>query len=204
MPAIKLYGTALSRAARSLIALEELGLAYEHIPLKPRPGTQDREFLQTINPNLHVPVLEHDGLIVWESMAINFFLGDLYGGPLWPKTAQERAAMYQWSIWAQTEMDRRDWESVRRSGDAQRIADVLQQKVATLRVLDAALDRGYLLGETFSFADLNVASSLSQPNEGGKIDWQRVDPAEFGLQRLADWLRRCTSRDSWRAVGRLQ
>jgi len=30
---LKLYGTRMSRAARSLWALEELGLKYEHVPL---------------------------------------------------------------------------------------------------------------------------------------------------------------------------
>jgi len=36
----------------------------------------DREGLRGINPNGHIPVLEDDGLIIWESMAINLYLGD--------------------------------------------------------------------------------------------------------------------------------
>jgi glutathione S-transferase len=201
---IKLYGTARSRASRSLIALEELGLTYEHVPLIPRPQTRDREVLEQLNPNLHVPVLDYDGLIVWESMAINLFLADAHGGPLWPQRPSDRAVVYQWSLWSQTEMDRRDWEAPRRSGDAQRIQQVLDQKLAALRILDSALERRtYLLGDEFSFADLNVAATLSQPNEGGRIDWQRIDPTEFGLMHLGAWLKRCTTRQSWVKVAGL-
>jgi glutathione S-transferase len=201
---ITLYGTAKSRASRSLIALEELGLAYEHIPLLPRADSSDRERLRLLNPNVHIPVLDDAGLIIWESMAINLYLGDRYGGTLWPRAVTDRALLYQWSLWAQTEMDRRDWERPRRSGDAELIREVLLQKLAALKVLDSALEHHpYLLGEQFSLADLNVAATLSQPNEGGRIDWQRIDPDEFQLSRLGDWLRRCTSRDSWRKVAEL-
>jgi glutathione S-transferase len=196
-----LYGTSVSRACRSLVALEELGLEYTHVPLAPRPGSADRETLAKLNPNTHVPVLDDGGLIVWESMAINLYLGDRYGGPLWPASAAERARLYQWSLWSQTEMDRRDWDAARRSKDAERIAAANAERVKTLGVLDRALaDRPYLLGDSFTLADLNVAVTLSQPNEEGKIDWQRVDPFEHGLSRLGDWLARCTGRPSWREV----
>jgi len=68
-------------------------------------------------------------------------------------------------------------------------------------VLSAALEnRPYLLGERFTLADLNVAASISQPNENGKIDWQQMDPVEIGLPALGDWLSRCTARASWRRV----
>ncbi len=196
-----LYGTARSRAARSIVALEELGVAYKHVPLIPLPGSEDRELLRRLNPNCHIPVLDDDGLIVWESIAINLYLGDKHGGPLWPKRVGDRALVYQWGFWVQTEMDRPDWNAVRRSGDEASIRATTERKVATLGILDRALaDRPYLLGDAFSFADLNVAASLSQPNEGGKIDWQRLDPRELGLAALGDWLERCTSRDSWKRV----
>ena len=51
-----------------------------------------------------------------------------------------------------------------------------------------------------ALADLNVAASISQPNEEGKIDWQRLDPYNLGLRALGDWLGRCVARDSWKRV----
>ena len=200
-----LYGTALSRASRSLLALEELGLAYAHVPLKPRPGTADRERLLALNPNGHIPVLDDAGLVLWESMAINLYLADRYGQPpLWPASPAERARIYQWTLWSQTEMDRRDWDAARRSGDPPGVAAARNERVKTLGVLDAALARrDSLLGQDLTFADLNVAATLSQPNEGGKIDWERLDPAELGLPHLARWLALCTGRDSWKKVAEL-
>ena len=39
-----------------------------------------------LNPNGHVPVLEDDGVVMWESMAINLYLADKYGKTsLWPQ-----------------------------------------------------------------------------------------------------------------------
>jgi glutathione S-transferase len=200
----KLYGTSKSRAARSLVALEELGVDYAHVPLIPRPGTADRETLRALNPNLHIPVLEDDGLVLWESIAINLYLGDKHGGALWPSRPVDRAVMYQWGFWVQTEIDRPDWVAARRSGDDERIRVSTEGKIAALGILDAALARrSYLLGDAFSLADVNVAASISQPNEGGKIDWQRLDPFELGLAALGEWLARCTARDSWKRVAEL-
>ncbi|MGE0622035.1 MAG: glutathione S-transferase family protein [Pseudomonadales bacterium] len=201
---LKLYGTSKSRASRSILALEELGLDYEHVPWGRAlrdPASVERQRLNVLNPNGHIPVLDHDGFIVWESMAINLYLGATFGGPLWPGDAQSRGLIYQWSFWAQTEMDRRDWDVARRTEDESVVERVTQAKVAALTVLDGALAAApYLLGQTFTLADLNVASTLSEPHEEGRIDWQRLDPRDFGLAHLGDWLERCTRRESWHRV----
>src|SRR5215467_5586689 len=103
---IKLYGGAQGRTSRSLLALEELGLEYEHVPLKPWESADDRARLAVLNPNARVPVLDDNGLILWESMAINLYLGDRYGTPpLWPSEPARRALLYQWSFWSQTSID---------------------------------------------------------------------------------------------------
>jgi glutathione S-transferase len=198
---VTLYGTSRSRAARSIVALEELGVAYEHVPLVPVAGSEDREVLLRLNPNAHIPVLDDDGLVLWESIAINLYLGDKHGGPLWPERVEDRALVYQWGFWVQTEIDRPDWVAARRSGDEARIREATEAKVAALGILDGVLqDRMYLLGDAFTLADLNVAASISQPNEEGKIDWQRLDPYDLGLGALGDWLGRCVTRDSWKRV----
>jgi len=201
---LKLYGTSKSRAARSILALEELGLQYEHIPLGKELRDQDsepRKLLNSLNPNGHVPVLEHDGFLIWESMAINLYLGENFDSELWPHEPRSRGLIYQWSFWAQTEMDRKDWESIRRLNDSGALKRMTKEKIATLSILDKSLEsRPYILGDHFTLADLNVASTLSQPNEEGKIDWQRLDAREIGLPHLAEWLFRCTQRESWKRV----
>ena len=53
---ITLYGPSRSRASRSLVALEELGLAYTHEPLfEGGDSPAVRERLNALNPNSHVP-----------------------------------------------------------------------------------------------------------------------------------------------------
>jgi glutathione S-transferase len=195
---ITLYGTSKSRASRSMVALEELGLSYTHVPVFQNGMTAaDREILARLNPNGRVPVLDDDGFIVWESMAINLYLADRYGGALWPDGVRERGLVLQWSFWVQAEMDRRDWQKVWRNRDTAQMEVVHGERLATLGVLNAALTgRDYLIADDFTFADLNVAATICQPNEMGKIDGN-LDPAEHDLPALTAWLKRCVSRKSW-------
>jgi glutathione S-transferase len=107
---IKLYGTAMSRAGRSLWALEEVGQKYEHVPISPFPlfigDTRKPEYLK-INPNGHIPALDDNGFLVWESMAINLYLAEKYGkSPFWPSTVEGHAGSYQWSFWGMTEIEK--------------------------------------------------------------------------------------------------
>jgi glutathione S-transferase len=197
---MRLYGAAHGRASRSLIALEELGVAYEHIPLAPWERPEDRERLLELNPNGRVPVLEDGELVLWESMAINLYLGDRFGGPLWPRTAHDRGRMYQWSVWAQTSIDVMARHRARFSDNAAAKARAEAERLEALAILDRALTgRDWLLGEAFTLADVNVAATLNEPWEKGLIDGD-LDPAEHGMSALGDWLRRCTGRESWTRV----
>ncbi len=197
---ITLYGSARGRASRSLIALEEFGLGYRHVPLAPWADAADAALVRRLNPNARVPILEDDGFVLWESMAINLYLGERGGGPLWPKDPRDRGRVWQWSVWAQTEVDVPARHRARLRGDASACAAAKAERLAALTVLDQALgERPYLAGADFTLADLNVAATLSEPWENGLIDGD-LDPAAHGLAALADWLARCAGRESWRRV----
>ena len=163
---VKLYGSSMSRAGRSLWALEEAGVKFEQVTVG---ETRKPEFLR-INPNGHVPTLDDNGTIIWESMAINLYVAEKYGkAPLWPSSVEGHGACYQWSLWSMTEVetpmidifqhrimlaaDKRD-EKVALAG--------IEKLKAPLKVLDDHLQKSeYLLGKEFTIADLNVASVLS-------------------------------------------
>ncbi len=190
---IKLYGVPRSRALRSLWMLEELGLSYENVKITPATDTRTPEFLR-INPNGHVPVLQEDGLTLCESIAINLYLARKYDKGLWPKTVEDEGRVLQWSVWAMTECEDPIITALRnRVGlpeaqrDAQKADDAAQRFVAPLKVLDSALaNKTYLVGDTFTVADLNVASVL-----------MFAPLAKFDLSSAANaqaWLGRCTSR----------
>jgi len=200
---LKFYGTSKSRSARSLWAVEELGIKYEHIPTEVAKAKGPEHL--SVNPNGHLPAIDDDGTILFESMAINLYLAEKYGkGTLWPASVEDHGRCYQWSIWAMTEIephlftvlaqriflpaDQRDEKT------AQRAADALK---APLGVLEGALHgREYLLGNTFTIADLNVSGALSFA-QLAKIDLAAT-PA------LQAWLQKNLSREANKRVRALK
>ncbi len=163
---LKIYGTSMSRAGRALWTADELGIKFEHIPT-PVPDARKPENLK-INPNGHVPAIDDDGTVVWESMAIDLYLAEKYGkAPLWPSKVEDRAHAYQWSFWAMTETEPHLVTILanrmllpKEQRNEQAAANAVQALNAPLKVLDQSLKDGYLLGSEFTIADLNVASVL--------------------------------------------
>lgn len=197
---IKLYGVPASRASRSLWMLEELGVPYENVPVSFVGDAQKPEYVAK-NPNARVPTLEdEDGLLVWESMAINLHLAEKYDRGLRPKSVAERAHVVQWSFWGMTEIEPGLVDAFLHRAmlpEAQRVAavaDAGEQKLQRpLAVLDKHLAKtGWLVGDRFTVADLNVASVL------GIAVLSRVDLAKFpNVQR---WLGACMQRPAAQKV----
>jgi glutathione S-transferase len=197
MSRLRIYGVARSRAFRALWIANELGLDYEHIPVEiGAAGARQPEYL-SINPNGRLPAIEDDGFVLWESLAITLYLAKKHGR-LYPTTLEGEAKAWQWSLWAVQEVDRgvNIWSlhALRLpSGerDAQRRAEALTVLERPFAVLDRELaDRGYLLGDEFSVADLNVAAVISRA----------IEMDLSATPRLADWLRRCLERRAARAA----
>jgi len=203
--ALKIYGVARSRAARVLWMAKELGLDYEHVKVDFATGETRTPAHLALNPNGHVPVIDDDGLILWESMAINLYLAKKYGaGGLYPSRLEDEARAWQWSFWGVTEVERPVLTAMMNRAiypESQRdpaAADAAEKTLAQpLGVLDGVLARtAYLLGGNFTVADLNVASILA---------WAR--PAQIDMSafpKVAEWLRICAERPAARAVRQLQ
>jgi glutathione S-transferase len=195
---IKLYGLPASRAFRALWMLEELGAQYENVPTHFIAETRTAEFLK-LNPNGHIPVLVDGETVLWESMAINLYLARKYGAEtLWPRSLADEGRAFQWSFWVMTEvegpllavlMNRRVLPKEQR--DAAAAAAGEAKLAGPLGVLDGALrGKSYLLGETFSVADLNVASVLS---------WAGLAGLDLGKwPQVAAWQQRCTQRPAFK------
>jgi glutathione S-transferase len=190
---LKLYGVPRSRAMRSLWMLEELGVPYENVGVDFITGTKSPDFKQ-LNPNGHIPVLQDGDLVLWESLAINLYLARKYDKGLWPKTVEDEGRAYQWSLWAMTEaeeplltvlLNRVFFPQEQR--DAKKADEGAARFAKPLGVLDGALaGRDYLLGSTFTVADLNVASVLT---------WAPMAKLDLSTApRAAAWLGRCTAR----------
>ena len=202
---LKIYGVARSRAFRTLWMAKELGLDYEHIKIDFATGETRTPVHLALNPNGHVPVIDDDGFILWESMAINLYLAEKYGRDgFYPTRLVDEARAWQWSFWGMTEIERPVLTALfnrailpanERDPAA---ADAAEKTLAQpLKVLDGALGRSpYLLGDKFTVADLNVRSILA---------WARPAQIDFSaFPKVAEWSRNCAERPAARAARQLQ
>jgi GST-like protein len=73
---IRLHTAGTPNGRKVSIALEEIGLPYEVVRVDLAGGEQMREEFLRLNPNHKIPVLEDDGLVVWESGAILLHLAE--------------------------------------------------------------------------------------------------------------------------------
>ena len=167
--ALKIYGVPRSRAIRTLWMAKELGLAYEHVPVPVGVEGSRSPASLAINPNGHVPAIDDDGVVLWESLAINLYLAKKHGGPLAPANVAEDGQMTMWTLWAVTEAEPHCAAAMYNTlmlpepeRNPAAVAAALAALAAPLAVLDAALAKGggFLVGGRFTVADLNLATVL--------------------------------------------
>lgn len=94
------------RAFKVMALANHLELDYETKLLDLTKGDQDKPEYVAINPNHMMPVLEHDGFVLWESNAILQYLAALKGdGNLLPHERQPWAIVNQWQFWEASQWD---------------------------------------------------------------------------------------------------
>lgn len=166
---ITLYGSPRSSAGRCFWALEEAQVPYTMKEIDMRSNEhKSAEFLK-INPNGKVPAMVDGDLVLFESMAINFYIAEAYKKELLGSTAAEKGLVHQWSFWASSELqgpmievfiqkvfvpeDKRD----------NNVIETNMKKLPDLfNILDKSLEgKKYLVGNQFTLADLNTASVAS-------------------------------------------
>ncbi len=192
------YFAPQSTASVTTLVLEELGIPCERVKLDIRNGdTKKPEFLK-INPNGCVPTIVHDGVAIWESVAITIYLGETFGekAKLWPAAGPKRGEAMKWLVWTHVTLGEAVYRWARNtmwSPEEERNANAAtaaSKDIARhLRVLDDALrERAFLTGE-YTLADAHVSSF---------VDWLRqmkIDMA--GLERLGAWSKRCSERPAY-------
>ena len=198
-PSLRIYGIARTRAFRALWVADELGLAYEHLPIEiGDAGARSPEFL-AINPNGRLPVIVDGDFVLFESLAITLYLAKKHSfGKLYPADLPAEAKAWQWSFWAIAEVDRgvNIWSlhAVRlppAERDAAKRDEALKVIAAPFKILDAAVTtQPYLLGSDFTVADLNVAAVISRA----------VDMDLSAVPKLKGWLTRCLERPAARSA----
>ena len=209
---VKLYGVARSRATRQLWLMGEIGMSYQHLPViqayrlaDPRAAdaplnTLSPEFL-ALAPQGAIPVVEDQGLVLSESVAINLYLAEAYGGTLGPADARERALMTQWGLYGATAIEPSAITILYVHGDGRAatpegVRDLAAAREALRRpfaVLDAHLDaHGHLVGGRFTVADITMAEMVRYASaEAGLMD-------EFPA--LKAWLATLHDRPAFKAM----
>jgi glutathione S-transferase len=197
---LELYGNPLSRAARCLWMLEEMGEPYRLIEKSTRADDLRSPDYLRLNPNARIPTLVDGDFVIWESMAINLYLAQKYEGPLHCGSPEMLGLAAQWSFWAMLEMEHLLLDLLfhraalpdfsRDPSYAERDELLLQRP---LRVLNAALaGRAFLGGGSFTVADLNVASILV---------WGKMARLELAAYPDAKrWLSDCLARPAYSRV----
>ena len=191
---LKLHFAPNSRAGRVLWLLEELGLPYELNNMAFHPKDLKSDEHRARHPLGRVPVLEDDGVQIWESGAIiDYILERHKNGGLKPNSDSDNFAKYlQWFHYCEGMVmpsmntivvhtiilpeERRD-ETV--LGQAQRLL------TRALEPVNEALEgKDYLIGD-FSGADFMLGHSCFMSNNLGCVSDEMINIKAY-VQRISE------------------
>jgi glutathione S-transferase len=177
------------RDLRARWALEEAGLPYRTRLLE--QGDQDKPEYRAVQPFGQVPILEEDGVTIFESGAIVLHIGER-SEALLPKDPAARARAVQWLIAALNSIEPhvmnvatlmfhegQEWAKLRRPS----AIDFAQHRLSSLA--KHLGDKPYMDGDAFTAGDLMMTTVL------------RIMPELVVEPRLKAYVARCTARPAF-------
>ena len=182
------------RDLRARWALEEAGLPYRTRLLE--QGDQDKPDYRALQPFGQVPILEQDGLVLFESGAIVLHIGER-SEALLPKDPKARARATQWLIAALNSIEpfllnvalidllykNEEWAKLRRPG----AVEFAQKRLSALS--KSLGDKAYHDGDSFTAGDLMMTTVLRI------LKYTDIVTSD---KRLAAYIERCTARPAFR------
>ena len=161
----KLYWDPGSASMAPHAVLEEIEAPHELVLVDTEKGEHRTPEYKKLNPNARVPTLEHDGMIMFESAAICLYLCERHPEAklMPPVGSPKRGHFLQWLTFLTNTVQEAlmQWHHSDYYADEvhcrQAVKEQSETKLDKLwQQLDAALghDGPYLLGETFSVADI--------------------------------------------------
>jgi glutathione S-transferase len=181
------------RDLRARWALEEAGLPYRTRLLE--QGDQDKPDYRALQPFGQVPILEEDGLVLFESGAIVLYIGER-SETLLPRDPDARARATQWLVAALNSIEpfvmnvasidlfhaSEEWAKLRRPG----AVEFLRRRLSALS--SSLGDKPHLDGERFTAGDLMMTTVLRILKHTDIVTSDR---------RLAAYVERCTARSAF-------
>jgi GST-like protein len=171
---IKFYFNGSPNPTKIALALEEMGLAYEAIPVDPRRGDQFKPEYLAINPNAKVPAIVDDGVTVFDSNAILLYLAEKTNQFLPPAGATHRAELLSWLMFVATGVGPFSGQAVHFKHFAPEQVPYAQKRYQFeanrhFKIIDDRLaTRRYLVADTYTIVDMSFWS------------WARMAPFIMG------------------------
>ena len=159
---LKFYFNGSPNPNKVALFLEETGLPYEAVAVDNRAGEQFAPAFLALNPNSKVPVIEDDGVVVFDSNAILLYLAEKTRQFLPPDTPKDRAELLSWLMFVATGIGPYCGQAVhfkhfapepvpyahnRYQFEAKRHFKVLDERLAAHR---------FMLGDQYTIVDMDV------------------------------------------------
>ena len=194
---MKLYWSPRSRSFSGIWLLEESGLPYERVLTDISTGAQKSPEFLSINPMGKVPALKDGDAALGEAAAICAYVADRYPetrlapGPTDPL----RAKYLQWLFFSPSCIEPALIQIFTKI-DVPTSTAAWGSATQVFDVLDAALAKGpWILGETFSAADIMIGSGLNFA-----VRLFKMVPSRPSFDRYID---RCTARPAFQRAEKI-
>ncbi|MHA6193743.1 glutathione S-transferase family protein [Pseudomonas wadenswilerensis] len=200
---LKIWGRKNSSNVRKVLwCAEELGLEYQSVDAGGAFGVVNEPHYRALNPNGLVPMIEDDGLVLWESNTIVRYLGGKHApGTAWsPQDPVERAKAEKWMDWTtsslatpfrplfwgilRTPEDQRDWVAINAAHKA---------CAQLLSIADEALaSQPFLSGEEVGMGDIPLGCFV--------YAWFEMPIERPEMRHLRAWYERLRERPAYQAA----
>jgi glutathione S-transferase len=176
----------------------ELGVAHQRTDAGMAHGVVGEAWYGDKNPNRLVPMIDDDGLVLWESNVIVRYLAAKHAaGGLMPDTLPQRAQAEMWMDWQQTTLMTGLsplFLNLIRTPLAQRDAAAIKTGAETAAAAFAMLDRhlagrDHMVGDRFTVADIPVGVAAYR--------WYALPITRPDLPALRAWYERLTQRPAF-------
>ena len=176
---IKFYYNLAPNPTKVALALEEMGLKYELIPVDTRKGEQHTQAFLAVNPNAKVPVIVDGDATVFDSNAILLYLAEKTGKFLPGKGDKARGELLSWLMFVASGIgpysgqsvhfrnfapEPKDYAVTRYTFEARRHWTILNDRLAKRR---------FMLGDDYGIVDMAVWG------------WSRLIPNVLGPEAMA-------------------
>ena len=158
----QVIGTRASRTFRVLWMLEEMGIAYKHVPTGPRSDE-----VSALNPSGKIPVLRDDEAVLTESAAIMNYLGDKHSELTCPAGTVMRAHQDALSFQILDDLDALLWAAARHSfilPEEHRMPEIKVpmkwEYTRNLNRLSEILADPFLMGDALTIPDILLVHCL--------------------------------------------